>query len=84
MGSAAASTTKQRRSKGRKMKSVSSWKGRFKLSGDGEAITRWSAGHRHKRVVKTPKRRRRLRAATLVYPARADVMIQRGFTRTSL
>jgi ribosomal protein L35 len=84
MGSAAASTTKQRKSKGQKMKSVSSWKGRFKLSGDGETITRWSAGFRHKRVVKTPKRRRRLRAATLVYPARADVMIQRGFTRKGL
>ena len=83
MGSAAASTTKQRKSKGRKMKGISSWKGRFFLSGDG-TITRWSAGFRHKRVVKSPKRRRHLRAATLVYPARADVMIKRGFTRTSL
>ena len=84
MGSAAASTTKQRKSKGRKMKSISSWKSRFKLSGDGETITRWSAGFRHKRVVKAPKQKRRLRAATLVYPARAEVMIKRGFTRTSL
>lgn len=84
MGSAAASTTKQRKSKGGKMKGISSWKGRFFLSGDGTTITRWSAGFRHKRVVKTPKRRRHLRAATLVYPARADVMIKRGFTRTSL
>lgn len=80
MGSAAASRTKQRKSKGQKMKSVSSWKGRFKSLGDG-TIARFSAGFRHKRVVKASKRKRRLRAATLVYPARADVMIQRGFKR---
>lgn len=83
MGSAAASRTKQPKSKGAKMKSVSSWKGRFKTLADG-SIARFSAGFRHKRVVKGGKRKRRLRAATLVYPSRADVMIQRGFKRSRM
>ena len=80
---AARHATTQAKSKagGRKMKTPSAWKGRFKLAPGAGGIARMRAGHRHKRFAKAPVRRRRLRTAAAVYAPVAKKMLLRGFDR---
>ena len=77
-----AASTKQPKSGGAKMKSLSCWKRRFKVGAHG--LVRMRAGHRHKRAVKPPHVRRRLRTRTGVHSALAKKMVVRGFTRERL
>lgn len=77
-----AASTKQPKSGGAKMKSLSCWKRRFKVGATG--LVRMRAGHRHKRSVKPPHVRRRLRTRTSVHGALAKKMVVRGFTRERL
>jgi len=86
----ASTSQKQTRSAGRKMKTVSSWKRRFKRTASTLApggavplIVRHHAGHAHRRTRKPPHVRRRLRAAAPVDPAWALMMKRRGFVRTN-
>ena len=74
---------KQPHAAGGKMKSVSSWKRRFRVAArsGGKALLRMKAGFRHKRATKSPAQRRRLRAATGVPDAVAAKMVVRGFDR---
>jgi ribosomal protein L35 len=74
--------TKQSKAGGAKMKSLSCWKRRFKVGANG--LVRMRAGHRHKRAVKPPHVRRRLRSRTTVHDALAKKMVVRGFTRERL
>ena len=85
----ASTSQKQTRSAGRKMKTVSCWKRRFKRTastltpgGAVPLVVRHHAGHAHRRTRKPPHVRRRLRAAAPVDSAWAARMKVRGFTRT--
>ena len=89
---AASVKQKQVRSGGRKMKTVSCWKRRFKRAGGSATlapggtipvISRHHAGHAHRRTRKPPVVRRRLRSATTVDSAWARRMARRGFVRTA-
>jgi ribosomal protein L35 len=82
----ASTAQKQTKAAGGKMKTVSSWKRRFKrlASPDGSPlIARHKVGHRHRRTRHSPAVRRRRRAATTVDAAWAARMARRGFVRAA-
>jgi ribosomal protein L35 len=84
----ASTCQKQTKSAGRKMKTVSSWKRRFKrlapaTPGGAPLIARHKVGHRHRRTRHSPAVRRRRRAATTVDAAWAARMARRGFQRAA-
>ncbi|KAK2995321.1 hypothetical protein RJ640_001843 [Escallonia rubra] len=61
-----------------KMKSYSSYKGRFKILNDG-TIRRWKEGKRHNAHLKSKKSKRRLRKPGVVPSAYAKVMKKLNF-----
>lgn len=61
-----------------KMKSYSSYKGRFRVMHDG-LIRRWKEGKRHNAHLKSKKSKRRLRQPGIVPAAYATVMKKLNF-----
>ncbi|CEF96630.1 Ribosomal protein L35 [Ostreococcus tauri] len=63
-----------------KIKSYSSYRFRFKMSGSGRKIMRKQKGKRHCAFAKTPKRRRMLRKTTTVDATLVQPMKKLGFS----